>query len=224
MKIVSDFSDFYDGVSRGFYSDDILFIRKTSEAPKEIALYAQKYFNDLFPYSSLLSGKYDSNRSLILDCELILFCGKTYPYIRARQILPYVNKCFYSYASLLEYMRNDKQPIPSYLIKQITEFFFSFCKMDCMDLNVKFSTPIFKVTFDKTEESESNPNLRASEFFKAVDTYQVYQELSMFIGGILAKSENEMVKISDKDKLLQHGFDKQSFRHPVKLSQLAKSS
>jgi hypothetical protein len=59
----------------------------------------------------------------------------------------------------------------------------------------------------------TNPQLKTFEFFRVVDPYQAFQEISMYLGGVLGTEGNGMVEISDKDKILQYGFDlKTSFR------------
>lgn len=57
--------------------------------------------------------------------------------------------------------------------------------------------------------------LKEIGFAKAVDPYTAYQELSMWIGGILGGTSPEIVRIKD-DKVLaeNHGFDRFSFRGP----------
>lgn len=56
-------------------------------------------------------------------------------------------------------------------------------------------------------------SLKAIEFAKVVDPYSMFQELSMFIGGVLPRSPNPTVEITDpKIKIAKHGFDNWSFR------------
>ena len=50
------------------------------------------------------------------------------------------------------------------------------------------------------------------EFFRTCNPYTTYQNLSMFIGGILTKETNPTVDISDKDMVIKKGLDKWSFR------------
>lgn len=61
---------------------------------------------------------------------------------------------------------------------------------------------------------EMNPvGLKQMGFAKALDPYTAFQELSMWIGGILGGTSPEMVKITDDKVLIEnHGFDKHSFR------------
>jgi hypothetical protein len=56
--------------------------------------------------------------------------------------------------------------------------------------------------------------LKAVEFFRVLDPWSAWQEISMFVGGVLAGSGKEMVEINDSVRLQKHGFDKvRSFRN-----------
>lgn len=57
-----------------------------------------------------------------------------------------------------------------------------------------------------------NPLLKDYEFYKVFDSFQAFQEVSMFMGGVLGKGEKEIIEVADKYKIAQHGFDKWSFR------------
>lgn len=59
-----------------------------------------------------------------------------------------------------------------------------------------------------------NPCLRDLGFFRIKDAYAAFQEISMYLGGVLKTNENPMVSISDKDKVAKHGMDEWSFRRP----------
>lgn len=61
---------------------------------------------------------------------------------------------------------------------------------------------------------EVNPTgLKKLGFAKALDPYTAFQELSMWIGGILGGTSPEIVSITDDKVLIEnHGFDKHSFR------------
>lgn len=56
------------------------------------------------------------------------------------------------------------------------------------------------------------PTLKSVEFFKVMDAYSVYQELEMWVGGVLPNGGRPMVEISDRDKVGKHGFNEWSFR------------
>jgi hypothetical protein len=58
-----------------------------------------------------------------------------------------------------------------------------------------------------------NPLLKDYEFPKVFDAFQAFQEIQMFISGVLGTGEKEIVEVADKYKIMEHGFDyKWSFR------------
>lgn len=57
-----------------------------------------------------------------------------------------------------------------------------------------------------------NANLAEYEFYKVFDAFQAFQEIQMFMGGVLGSGEKEIIEVADKYKITQHGFDKWSFR------------
>ena len=57
-----------------------------------------------------------------------------------------------------------------------------------------------------------NPLLKEYEFYKIFDAFQAFQEIMMFMGGVLGRGEKDIVEVEDKYKIAQHGFDKWSFR------------
>lgn len=57
-------------------------------------------------------------------------------------------------------------------------------------------------------------NLKEYSFQRIVPPILAYQEISMFIGGVLPRKENQTVVLEDKYKIQKSGFDlKTSFRH-----------
>lgn len=56
-----------------------------------------------------------------------------------------------------------------------------------------------------------NPVLKDYNFQKVLDNYTLYQELEMFIGGVLTNTE-VIPELEDKHKVAAHGFDAWSFR------------
>jgi len=53
------------------------------------------------------------------------------------------------------------------------------------------------------------PDLR---FQKVVDSFTAFQEISMFISGVLGQTENPMITTSDRDLAISKGFTQLSFR------------
>jgi len=64
---------------------------------------------------------------------------------------------------------------------------------------------------------EINPNLDALKFYKIIDSWRTYDKLYSYLSGVLGSDKTVPENISDKDRLLQHGFDlKTSFRNPIR--------
>ena len=58
-----------------------------------------------------------------------------------------------------------------------------------------------------------NPRLKRFEFYKVFDSYGAFQEIHMFLSGVLGNTEKKTVGVSDIHRLEAHGFDrKTSFR------------
>ena len=58
----------------------------------------------------------------------------------------------------------------------------------------------------------TNYSLKKLQFYKAIDPYMAYQELTMYISGVLGTSRPEPIEISDRDMKFKKGFDEKSFR------------
>lgn len=57
-----------------------------------------------------------------------------------------------------------------------------------------------------------NCDLKNVQFYKVMDAFTIYQELSMYVDGCLSSPGNQIIEIEDKYKIECHGFDKYSFR------------
>ena len=72
---------------------------------------------------------------------------------------------------------------------------------------------------DKLKWRINGDNLKDLQFYKAVDPYTLFQEIEMWLGGVLPGAGNPMVQITDDSiKVAKHGFDKFSFRKQGKTS------
>ena len=74
-------------------------------------------------------------------------------------------------------------------------------------LTNRFQDPRRKGTFIKI-----NDRLEPYDFMRIVDPYTAYQELSMFVGGVLRREAPIMVPISDESMLRKKGFHEYSFK------------
>jgi hypothetical protein len=62
----------------------------------------------------------------------------------------------------------------------------------------------------------TNPCLKEIQFYKVFDPYAAYQELAMFVSGVMGGQAPPMVPVSDQIRLEKHGFDEWSFRKKVR--------
>lgn len=95
---------------------------------------------------------------------------------------------------------------------------------DPIEIFRKYKTPIFVYDHDYNRTYLGkyyrqlnhrfiiNPNLDRYEFYKKFNSFDAFQEIQMFLSGVLGNSEKEIIKVADKYKIEQHGFDKWSFR------------
>ena len=63
-----------------------------------------------------------------------------------------------------------------------------------------------KILFVKDSE------LKHLDFYRRMDAASIYQELAMFIDGIIGSSPPRMEKVSDLTLRDKHGFDEKSFK------------
>ena len=54
--------------------------------------------------------------------------------------------------------------------------------------------------------------LRKLQFYKKMNAFQVFQDISVFIGGVVSKTFPPTVELGEKDRIEKSGFDKWSFR------------
>ena len=85
------------------------------------------------------------------------------------------------------------------------------------DIFHELSCPVFVTTFYPENQKKTitkNPILKDLGFSKVLDPFTTFQELSLFIGGVLSQTQYPPIELSDQDKIAKKGFDKWSFRTP----------
>lgn len=108
--------------------------------------------------------------------------------------------------------------------KQNINYFEINNQEQLQELFFKYNTPCFVVSNGRLRQNQLNgckkyetnltlnPILSKYEFYRIKDSYTCYQDIAVFIGGVLPRTGNEIIQISDKDIIKKHGFDKWSFR------------
>ena len=57
-----------------------------------------------------------------------------------------------------------------------------------------------------------NNNLKDLHFFEKIDAFTAFQEISMYLGGVIPRDTPELVEVSDKSMIEKKGFNECSFR------------
>jgi len=222
MKIISKAYDYYDTVA---YTDSPIFVRHEKDyvdysPPREI-----KDILDKAPYIyPHIMGSQEI---------LIGFCGRVYPLVE----LSYssdglsVDHTFFCYSQkdILKFfsvtkLKTFSETYPmktgrnqAYFTKKNMDILFGFHgKKIPDDIFFELKSPIFIVTRNerhiKKFKLTVNGSLKQYGFQKVFDPFQAYQEIEMYLGGVLGQTEINTVGISDKDLKHQKGFDKWSFK------------
>ena len=90
-------------------------------------------------------------------------------------------------------------------------------RKDLIDLHHDMEIPVMVVSQKKNDGWRCagltfNPMLKDYDFYKVVDAWQAFQEISMFISGVLGGNSPKMIEISDEVRIAKHGFNDLSFR------------
>lgn len=157
------------------------------------------------------------------------FCGKLYPGFKLYRLGE--QQSFGEFEVNTEYLYNQDRMIelfePWFWGSPIVDGLKYVKDYDPIELFRELNTPCFVYDADYkrtyldpqrhiTDKSKFfiNPLLKEYEFYKIFDSFQAFQEIQMFLGGVLGNREKDIVEVADKYKIAQHGFDKWSFRKP----------
>jgi len=233
MRIISKKHDYYDKVMIYGADATVIFNRKLVEYHKadDFSPDIEKHFRETF---GLLRGK-----RLDLEAFAVIFCGMIHKGIRIETeersgfgwVKGYNKTYCFNAKETIKFLENNKIDVEKDFekrtytngkfvkapVKRRIEMFFEDSGSDkFMNLMIEKRCSILLVErtdyYGDSLKVTENPVLKKVGFFRAVDPYTAYQQLSMFVGGILPKKEKPIIKISDKDMIIKKGFDKWSFR------------
>lgn len=216
MLIVSKFHDYYDSAAGMGIDKTCVYKRSTEQVVKDRYSYRDSFEN--------------KKKKFELEKFTIWFCGKVYPGVKIEEkdtYPPYEsNKMHYFYdADKLENFLKKNNLLKE--LKGIRSRYYSrrdfredSDRKEYFDFNretlrkikkdyVRYRCPVMVI-----DESGiiKNPVLKNYGFAKVKDPYTAFQELYMYISGVLGSSGNPMIELTDKDKQEKRGFWKWSFR------------
>lgn len=236
MLINSDFKDYYDLMQKHGVDKQTVYNRRRQEF-----LHGDK----CPPLESLLKELHDlrawAYRESWLSWPMFLigFCGELHLGFNLHYYDNYKTRdaCVYSLESFEDFLKDtDRRLLEKFTkpVKTRKRFFgkdriefergdveraFSHFAKPSPEMFQKLSAPVFYVTQDagwKIPNRVINPCLKKVEFQKVKPPQVAYQELSMFISGVLGQPTRPTVEIGDVDMAAKKGFDKWSFRKPGK--------
>lgn len=209
MLIVAKLKDYYDSaLGVGGVDKTCVFQRKESK------------IKDVNPFKKFLP-KHITSTVTETTCTMFVvgFCGKLYVGAHfantPQPLLKNKFKAFCVYGKeaiekVLKERELKERNIYYYLTTaKIPKIIRELDNKSNLDLFFEYKVPIF--TFGT--KLMLNPRLKRFEFYKVFDSYRAFQEIHMFLSGVLGNTEKETVNISNIDRLEAHGFDKKtSFR------------
>lgn len=234
MRIISDFKDYYD--SAAAYGVDMERVYARKARTEIIKTKDCSLITDMPRVDVLIPARGPGairSRSEKADGILLCVAGKLYPFysriVRPTYQNPYclnsfqkefsndVSLCCYTDSSWFQ----DSYAAAEKWIKDNTG-------RDVSYINDMYKSPLVLIHVDKQvtthhhyKETEFNvivnPKLSDYNFAKVVDPYQMFQNISMYIDGVMSLSQEEAPKQTDKEKILSHGLDmRYGFRHRPK--------
>ena len=222
MRIISNFHDFYDiGQKLGYDSTLIMFRKEqpTDQFNKWIKKFNISQFDEInYKFCDRLKISKANNKITSIKQYYIIVVGKVYPLVILNE-----KEFFYNIDSLdtvlKEYSYNLFNKYNKYrysLHTKLYNFFNNdFVKKDWTEYCLLNKLPIVSIEYSEFFNEPfivtSYPNLSKLGFHKIFHPHTLYQELGMFMGNIAAPDLCP-VNLSEKDRIVQHGFDKWSFR------------
>lgn len=222
MRIIGG-HDYYD-TAMAFGADREVVFARTKSSDMKCTLAAPER---IYPWEPLDENGRNFNKagSLILLPLFIYVAGIKYTGVRlVEDGLKNKEHYFWKFNDLVNYLATKgahlKRSRPQYKSRwrdhsqQISDHFSQSGSTGereiCIENGIVVATLLKKE--NKWQWRVNGDNLKDFEFYRCLDPYKCYQEIAMYVGGVLPRKGAEMATISDKSKIKKHGMDKWSFR------------
>lgn len=233
MKIVSKYKDYYDSALAYGSDEELVYVRKKSKIAfaslsDPVRDRLAKLRRNLPHISLHISGERYSGYDNMSAPFLLGVCGKIYPVVCLT--LKGVDTFAYSYEDVMSFLRKHK------LQKELEDFedarswlwnssddlrsFFSIKFEALSEVFIDNKVPLFLIDFKFSTgvgcipcDIVVNPQLKEYGFYKKLDPYTIFQEIGMYLDGVLGVTAPDMVGIDDLIMRGKKGFDNTSFKH-----------
>lgn len=235
MRIISPFRDYYDSALSYGIDPTLVYVRKTDEYRRELPFEFQKTYNHL-------ANRHHQNDDPFYELITIGFCGKIIQLFKTSRATPkkdiygqIIREDVFFYGDnaleeLYEFLERDDYQQPAIKKKYNRwgwrtdrEDFEANKALNLEKIFVDFNVPIFMIDGNRSYNNDAgyknhttglilNPCLKDYRFFTQYNAYQAFQEISMFVGGVLPRPEPDTVEVSEACKVKMKGMDSWSFR------------
>jgi hypothetical protein len=218
MRIVSSFHDYYDRALAHGHDDRLVFVRESRRlGTKDSGFNAFTSLVDLLPGGTQRRA---ADTSVTMEPYHVVVGTHAYPGIAmnvqqkgsaATTRMAYAAEDFTQYLTALSLRADDKAAGSFDRIGHLVAF------LERAPLELPAGVTVEKriaLMLVRNSSIVLNPSLKSLEFFRRMGAQEVFQELEMYLGGVLAPENRPMVAIEDKYRIAQHGFDRNSFRRP----------
>lgn len=229
MMIISKHKDYYDTIIQQTGIDKTHVFERHTRLEK-LNLQSVLKFGDV--YRNLLhiyNDKYSQNLFNVKPF-LLAFCGKTYIYWKITNNDTLEDTYIWKKEKLIDFVfhKYKKEFFQLYgfkeLEKTVHDFYEDYDKKEFKKIFTEYRIAYFNIPFKHSrftsyhgfevisDEIEIYPNLKDIEFYKVFDPFSAFQEIEMFLFGVLGNPEKNQIEVTEKNRISQRGFDKWSFR------------
>jgi hypothetical protein len=227
MLIISKYRDYYDKiVGVDGIDKTLVFKRNIIEIEDIKADVININYNMPCNIGCSLYSEKITKKNPIYTSFIIGFCGKLYigykfewiENIKDEEIKK--SEILYDKEKIIAKIIKNKNPNRAKKLKQQLEDVYN--NIHFKDYYEKFQIQNIPYFYAKKYKSTTNntyfrilklnPILNDYDFFKMFDPFTAFQEISMFLGGVLCINEKETLEIDDKYRMAASGYDKTSFR------------
>ncbi len=231
MRIISKFHDYYDSVLKFGADNRVVYVREAAEVDLRNGLPEDLSFMEPSLHARDLRTQHDA--SLLLQPFIIAFCGRVYPGVRLISPgkpgkAPAFDESYYDAASYTARLtelglkinpgRRSRWSLSCASPLKLCDIkdFYKTPAAPAFDALVSRRTPVLvgvaTLRSPVSLELHQDCALKPFRFYQVFNAYSAFQELDMFLGGVLAQNEDPMPVLDDRAKVQRKGFDQYSFR------------